>query len=364
MLRPFFEAYEIVADVLRDAPAEIDEKELTKLALGVGRQYVAQDRVRSNEAVSALLFATARQVAADQHLLEPAADLDERRTAFRDELRGVLRDMDKVERISREQFYRPRDGTARAAARRPSRRPSRRYAIPWSHDHTLASRMRSRAVWPVLVGVALLAGVTAAGIGGAVAGRRADRHRAARPGPGHHLRPAVRAGGGGDRRRASPSGRSCSRRSWCRRSRRACSTPPDTARCDWAPSHRAIWAVCAALLVPLTVSDVTGQPLSSRLSPSAIWSVASLVETAGAWRWTALLAAIVTVASIPVLRWSWTPLLFAGSLVTLLPLALTGHSSAGGSHDLATNSLLIHLIAGALWAGGLLALLVHAIARR
>ena len=49
MLRPFFEAYEIVADVLRDAPAEIDEKELTKRALGVGRQYVAQDRVRSNE---------------------------------------------------------------------------------------------------------------------------------------------------------------------------------------------------------------------------------------------------------------------------------------------------------------------------
>ena len=48
MLRPFFEAYEIVADVLRDAPAEIDEKELTKKALGVGRQYVAQNRVRSN----------------------------------------------------------------------------------------------------------------------------------------------------------------------------------------------------------------------------------------------------------------------------------------------------------------------------
>ena len=90
---------------MRDAPAEIDEKELTKRALGVGRQYVAQNRVRSNESVSALLFATARQVVADQHLLEPAADLDERRTAFRDELRGILGDMDTVEQISREQFY-------------------------------------------------------------------------------------------------------------------------------------------------------------------------------------------------------------------------------------------------------------------
>ena len=58
----------------------------------------------STEAVSALLFATARQVAADQHLLEPAADLVERRTAFRDELRAVLRDMDMVEKISLQQF--------------------------------------------------------------------------------------------------------------------------------------------------------------------------------------------------------------------------------------------------------------------
>ena len=100
--------------MLRDASATIDEKELTKLALGVGRQYVAQDRVRSDEAVSALLFTTARQVAGDQHLLEPAADLGERRAAFLAELRGVLADMDEVERLSREQFY-TREMALRAA---------------------------------------------------------------------------------------------------------------------------------------------------------------------------------------------------------------------------------------------------------
>jgi glycerol-3-phosphate O-acyltransferase len=104
MLRVFFEAYEIVADVLRDAPAEIGEKDLTQLALGVGRQYAAQGRVRSNEPASALLFATARQVAADQHLLEPVPELAERRTAFRNELRSVLNDFDHVARIARGQF--------------------------------------------------------------------------------------------------------------------------------------------------------------------------------------------------------------------------------------------------------------------
>ena len=105
MLRPFIEAYEIVADVLRDTPPEIDEKALTALALGVGGQYIAQDRVRSNESVSALLFATARQVVADQNLLEAADDLEERRAAFLAELRGILGDMDKVEKFSREQFF-------------------------------------------------------------------------------------------------------------------------------------------------------------------------------------------------------------------------------------------------------------------
>ncbi len=119
------------------------------------------------------------------------------------------------------------------------------------------------------------------------------------------------------------------------------------------------WAVCAALLVPLTISDVSGQPVADHLNPVTLWSLASLINTASAWRWTALLAAAVTLASLAVLRWSWTPLLLVGSLATLVPLGLTGHSSAGGSHDLATNSLLIHLVAASLWAGGLLALLAH-----
>ena len=99
MLRPFLEAYELVADVLRGTPPDISEKDLTKRALGVGRQYVAQGRIRSNESVSALLFTTARQVVADQKLLEAAPDLEERRTAFLAELRAILADMATVDSI-------------------------------------------------------------------------------------------------------------------------------------------------------------------------------------------------------------------------------------------------------------------------
>ena len=101
MLRPYFEAYSIVADVLHRLPDEpLDNTDLIQRALGLGHQYVAQ-RVRSNESVSTLLFATARQVVADQGLLTtPCADLRERRAAFRSELRGILVDLDTVERLA------------------------------------------------------------------------------------------------------------------------------------------------------------------------------------------------------------------------------------------------------------------------
>ncbi|HYO00475.1 MAG TPA: cytochrome c oxidase assembly protein [Mycobacterium sp.] len=219
---------------------------------------------------------------------------------------------------------------------------------------------RLSTVWPILFGVGLLAGATAAGLAGLSLADALTATGLPNPGPvTNYGLPFVRAAGEIAAVVAVGSFLLA-----------AFLVPPQKNGVLDASGYRAlrlgtvasgVWTVCAALLVPLTVSDITGQPLTSRLDPSAIWSVASLIDVAGSWRWTALFAAIVTVVSIPVLRWSWTPLLFAGALVTLLPLVLTGHSSAGGSHDLATNSLFIHLVAGALWAGGLLALLAHAI---
>ena len=55
--------------------------------------------MHSTESVSALLFATARQVAANQGLLQAAPDLAERRAAFLAELRAIQRDMDRVELV-------------------------------------------------------------------------------------------------------------------------------------------------------------------------------------------------------------------------------------------------------------------------
>ena len=215
-------------------------------------------------------------------------------------------------------------------------------------------------MWPLLLGVALLAGCTAAGLAALALADALTATGLPDPGPVTTIGlPFVRAAGEIAAVVAVGSFMFA-----------AFFVPPQRNGVLDVAGYRALrtgtvaagaWALCAALLVPLTVSDVSGQPLRDHLSPGSIWSVASLVDIAGAWRWTAFLAAVVAIASIPVLRWSWTPVLFAGSLVTLIPLGLTGHSSAGGSHDLGTNSLLIHLLAASLWAGGLLALLIHAL---
>src|SRR3984885_9551233 len=223
-------------------------------------------------------------------------------------------------------------------------------------DGPVASR--GGGAGPLLVGVAMLAGCTAAGIGALSLAAALTATGLPDPGPVTTIGlPFVRAAGEVAAVVAVGSFLFA-----------AFLVPPQDNGVLDVDGYRALrvgtvaagtWAVCAALLVPLTISDVSGQPISAHLNPATLWSLASLINISTAWRWTAVLAAVVTVASLPVLRWSWTPLLLVGSLATLLPLGLTGHSSAGGSHDLATNSLLIHLVAGSLWAGGLLALLVH-----
>jgi cytochrome c oxidase assembly factor CtaG/putative copper export protein len=224
----------------------------------------------------------------------------------------------------------------------------------------VALRVRSSPVWPVLVGVGVLAGAIAAGIGALSLADALTATGLPDPGPvTTYGLPFVRAAGEIAAVLAVGSFMFA-----------AFLVPPQTNGVLDAGGYRAlrlgttasaVWTVCAVLLVPLTVSDVSGQPLREHLNPISVWSAASLIDTATAWRWSAFIAAAVTLASLPVLRWSWTPALMAGALVSLVPLGLTGHSSAGGAHDLATNSLLIHLIAGALWAGGLLALLAHAL---
>ncbi|MFC3432791.1 cytochrome c oxidase assembly protein [Nocardia seriolae] len=122
-----------------------------------------------------------------------------------------------------------------------------------------------------------------------------------------------------------------------------------------------VWAGAAALLVPLTLSDTTGQPLVDSLRPEQVWRAADKVDVAGSWRFTVFMVVVLAVGCRVALRWGWTPVLLWLSVLSLLPVALTGHSSSGGAHDLATNSLILHLVSACFWVGGLFAVLAYAL---
>jgi glycerol-3-phosphate O-acyltransferase len=110
LVRPFVEAYRLVAEVLThdvlDCGASADDAEVIRRALGLGRQYVAQRRLRSSESVSVLLFQTALQLMRNRGLLEAGSDTAERRGVFLAELRDLLKRLDRIEDLAIKRYIR------------------------------------------------------------------------------------------------------------------------------------------------------------------------------------------------------------------------------------------------------------------
>ena len=119
IVRPFVEAYRLVADVLATEDVSpgvdtlADDAEVTRRALGLGHQYVAQRRLRGSESVSVLLFQTALQLARNRGLFDPGEDLAKRRAAFLTELRNLLRRIDYIEDLATQRYI--RDASAHPA---------------------------------------------------------------------------------------------------------------------------------------------------------------------------------------------------------------------------------------------------------
>jgi glycerol-3-phosphate O-acyltransferase len=102
VLRPFVEAYSVVARALEALPgdAPVDEQEVLRSCLPLGQQLVRQQHIRSPESVSKLLFANGIQLAANLGLTEPSEDVAKRRAAFVAELADVGRRIDSTEQLT------------------------------------------------------------------------------------------------------------------------------------------------------------------------------------------------------------------------------------------------------------------------
>ena len=123
------------------------------------------------------------------------------------------------------------------------------------------------------------------------------------------------------------------------------------------------WAVASALMVPLSVADALGRPLGDVLDVGLLIQAVPRLTTATAWTLTTVVALLVLAGSRTVLSWGWTAVVFGVALLGPLPVTLTGHSATGGAHDVATDSLVLHVLAASLWVGGLVAVLLLATAR-
>lgn len=119
------------------------------------------------------------------------------------------------------------------------------------------------------------------------------------------------------------------------------------------------WAAAAVLMVPLSVAEALGRPVDDFAAGRLVVLVPQ-VSTASAWLATAALAACVMAGAHVVLSWGGTLLLASLAVVGLLPVVSQGHSGAGGNHDIATDSLLLHVVGASLWVGGLVAVLALA----
>ena len=103
ILRPFLDAYAVVARVLADKgdASDLEEKKLVDEALALGRQWALQRRIRSAESVSKSLFQNALKLAANRGLLEAGPELAERRRAFARELRDAVRRVEMIQALAR-----------------------------------------------------------------------------------------------------------------------------------------------------------------------------------------------------------------------------------------------------------------------
>ena len=109
------------------------------------------------------------------------------------------------------------------------------------------------------------------------------------------------------------------------------------------------------------MAEALGRPLGDVLDPtSAAHTSCPGCSAATAWSLTALVAVVVLVGCRTVLTWGWTAVLFGIALLGPLPVTLTGHSAGGGAHNIATDSLVLHVLSASLWVGGLVAVLATA----
>ena len=119
------------------------------------------------------------------------------------------------------------------------------------------------------------------------------------------------------------------------------------------------WAASAAVAGLLTLSDISGQPVSGVLDPLTILDFVIQASQGRALLLVTGLALLLAGCARRTRTVNDAWLLVVLAALTVVPPTLTGHAAEAANHDLATLSLVLHVLAASAWVGGLGALVVY-----
>ena len=117
-----------------------------------------------------------------------------------------------------------------------------------------------------------------------------------------------------------------------------------------------VWFTSSALYIAATLADILGTGLAQALDYTSLRSFVTQVVLGRFLLAQTIVAFIVGFLLLRVKRVIPTLFLLIVSLISIAAPALQSHSASGGSHALATGSMILHVIGLALWVGGLFAL--------
>jgi len=139
---------------------------------------------------------------------------------------------------------------------------------------------------------------------------------------------------------------------------RAGERPFDTAL-DLASIGAAVFTVSSAVTGFLTfVNVMNATPSADAIFGEQLGRFLMDTELGRTWLITTLAGATLTVLTFVARSWTATLLIAVLSMAALVPMGTQGHSGELSSHNLATASLVLHIIAAAVWLGGLVLLVL------
>lgn len=128
---------------------------------------------------------------------------------------------------------------------------------------------------------------------------------------------------------------------------------------DFAAGSAAVLTVGAIATLVFTFADVSGMaPSATEQFGAGLAQFVTDIELGKLWLLVVIFAAVTTVLAFALRDQRAVLLVLVASVVTIIPLAQQGHAAGASGHNAAVSALTVHLIAVAVWLGGLLTIAV------